>query len=63
MTCCCETCQLATAFMVEPGWPCQLHLVDDVGEKCEKRLYIDQKAADRGMTLEQMLKEGGAIGG
>jgi hypothetical protein len=49
--------------MVEPGWPCQLHLVDDVGEKCEKRLYIDQKAADRGMTLEQMLKEGGAIGG
>ena len=53
---CCETCPLAIAFMVEPGWPCQLHLVNETDEKCEKRLYLDRKAADRGMTIEQMIK-------
>jgi len=56
---CCETCPLAMAFMCEPGWLCQLHLVNEIETMCEKRTTIDRKCAEQGTTIEEMLRKAG----
>lgn len=58
MVSCCDTCPLAIPFMVEPGWSCQFHLVHEIESPCDKRLYLDRRARERGMTLDEMINRG-----